>query len=715
MSERVVFRWVEIEGFRGFHLLRRLNLDASAVLAVGPNGTGKTSFFDALQWLLLGSLERLERVRVRKNTEHIVNQYRGTAPAVVQAEVELNGEIVLLRRQGRYGDGLLEWTSEDARLFGDAAERRLQRALLARPGQDVRRLLLTSALLQQDVVREVLEDKPATRYEQLAGLLGLDDVSAFDSEARARAVRLAGAAKEARAAVQSAQRTADGLRSRLGTLTASRQLDQDTTEVRRRVLQRLRDVDPEVRLAAQPESAADAARLRGESQAAGEQLSELLASAASLAGEEKAIRTPTKEELDRCTSEVAKVREELQAAERQHERVRTLVEALKEKSTALAALAAQAVDLLGDTCPVCQQGIDESKVRRHLKEVMSGASGSEPLAAAVEDERSARAHVDAAQEQLRAAETRLAPLTALQAEAAAFARRRGEWRRALQSFGEASNGLLVFSRLEAIRAGDIGALERTRDALRVVWSVAVDLVSVLRNDQGEREAAGLRSALTHAEEALRGATEQASLLSAQEAAAKAFSDATTRAATAVTARRFTTLAPVVQDIYSRMDPHPSFQTLEFDLDVYNRKGIASPIVVDEDRAIRADPLLVFSSSQANVTALSYFLAVGWAAGDDALPFVLLDDPLQSMDDINALGFADLCRHIRRQRQMIISTHDKRLGALLERKLAPRLPMERTLVLDFRAWSRDGPQIEERVVEPQTTDGSLRSVVVPTAA
>lgn len=78
-----------------------------------------------------------------------------------------------------------------------------------------------------------------------------------------------------------------------------------------------------------------------------------------------------------------------------------------------------------------------------------------------------------------------------------------------------------------------------------------------------------------------------------------------------------------------------------------------------------------------------------------MPFVLLDDPLQSLDDVNALGFADLCRHIRRQRQLIVSTHAPRLAALLERKLAPRTEHERTRVVEFKAWTRRGPNLEQR--------------------
>ncbi len=96
MSDASSFVWIEIEGFRGFNRRQRIDLHASAVIVVGPNGTGKTSFFDAVQWLLLGSLRRLERWRVRKNAEHIVNRYRGSEPAVVEAGILVDGRLVRL-------------------------------------------------------------------------------------------------------------------------------------------------------------------------------------------------------------------------------------------------------------------------------------------------------------------------------------------------------------------------------------------------------------------------------------------------------------------------------------------------------------------------------------------------------------------------------------------------------------------------------------------
>ncbi len=106
--------------------------------------------------------------------------------------------------------------------------------------------------------------------------------------------------------------------------------------------------------------------------------------------------------------------------------------------------------------------------------------------------------------------------------------------------------------------------------------------------------------------------------------------------------------------------------------MFYRRGETDPVVIDATEGIEANPLLVLSSAQANIVALASFFAINWALGTRALPFMLLDDPLQSMDDdVNVLAFADLCRHIRPHRQIIIGTHSTRFARLLERKLAPR--------------------------------------------
>lgn len=75
--------------------------------------------------------------------------------------------------------------------------------------------------------------------------------------------------------------------------------------------------------------------------------------------------------------------------------------------------------------------------------------------------------------------------------------------------------------------------------------------------------------------------------------------------------------------------------------------------------------------------------------------VALDDPLQSLDTLNLLGLSDLLRRVRRTRQVIVSTHDERLASLLERKLRPVAPNERTIRIDLRGWTSEGPSIDQR--------------------
>lgn len=104
------------------------------------------------------------------------------------------------------------------------------------------------------------------------------------------------------------------------------------------------------------------------------------------------------------------------------------------------------------------------------------------------------------------------------------------------------------------------------------------------------------------------------------------------------------LRPVIQDIYGRLDPHPAFTRLRFAVEVYREKGIASPHVNDAHGGVVADPLLIFSSSQANVVALSAFLALGWASGRDSMPFLLLDD-LCSRSTTSTCSASPICAGI----------------------------------------------------------------------
>jgi hypothetical protein len=253
----------------------------------------------------------------------------------------------------------------------------------------------------------------------------------------------------------------------------------------------------------------------------------------------------------------------------------------------------------------------------------------------------------------------------------------------------------------------LAALEAVRQAAEEVERTTREAASALAIPELTGRLEEQRTRVDQLEAEVSELREKVVIANRRAQEARGLAHATAQAIKTVAERRLQLLTPLVGEIYSRLDPHPAFTRLEYALALHYQRPVADPVVVDEESQITADPLLVFSSSQSNIVALTFFLAMSWTAGSHALPFLLLDDPLQAMDDINALGFSDLCRHIRVARQLIISTHDKRLGGLLERKLAPRTEGERTCVLRFVGWDRSGPQIEQEFVEPQFEEAARR--------
>lgn len=710
MSESVFFRWLEVEAFRGFAEKQRLDLDGSVVILAGPNGTGKTSFFDALQWLLIGSLERLEPWRVRRNAEHVVNRYRadGGHPARVTAGLEVDGRTVELQRTGRYDASQLEWREDGGVLLEDEAESALAEMLTPTGRMSLQQSLLSSGLLQQDVIRDVLEDKPASRYDQLAALLGLNAIAGFPAAAKRRADRLASDGQGARDGVTTLEESVAATAERLEALRKRAAEQADISTLHDRLAKQLAEHAEVIALRGDlPVSGAAAQELRQAAGVATDTLGQLLAQWDPELEAQAAAPAPTtqldelKARTEAAEAAIVEARQGLDAVDERLARER-------EHSSRLERLAAEAAPLLSDLCPVCGQTIDADHVRTHLDRVI--AEGSGELPALMERRNEAAETVASREDEAAKARKALEDASALVEQTARAQAALESWRARLAEAIEAVPSQIELTQRDPIIKGDLDSMRTTRDALSDLSRRARELATALEWIDEAADLSKLEARLNELNVELEEARKRAARASAIEDEARTLQRAAVRAATAVSDQRFAVLEPIIQDVYARLDPHPAFTRLHFAIDVYREKGIATPQVLDPQQDVRADPLLVFSSSQANVVALSAFLAFGWAAGEDAMPFLLLDDPLQSLDDVNALGFSDLCRHMRTRRQLIVSTHDKRLADLLRRKLAPRRSEERTRFFEFVAWSRTGPLIDESDVPPQLDQGSRRALV-----
>lgn len=649
---------IEVEAFRGFADNQLLDLGADVVLIRGDNGAGKTSLIDALIWLFCGELQHLaERVKGLRRTEDVVvNRYAGP-PARVRLRLSIDGHSMDFERIGTADRNELRPLGQTS-YKGDEAIA-LARALGHAGPLDLANAVRTWGVLRQDAVRAALESGGAL-HERLSGVVGLDRVTQFAASATAASKSLIRERTRLRKVRDELKARHEAAQQHLGRVREEAQVQPDPQHLLETAFRAFARTLPQgiaVTVDA-PLSLDDLNRLSGEVSGATESAhltAELFA--ANQAAEQAA------------SVSVRDAEQELAAAKQ-------LAEEFAQTSTPTEQLAASALDLLGDRCPVCGQAIDEQAVRERLLRVLGDLKEAATAAANARDA--------AARAEARLADARIVEERRSQAASAA--------RESVRTLGDA----IAHSSFLKVDSAWLNP-DRIGDLLAALTQIAADLRRVIR-EAGRTSGGVLARAIedVHAHELeLAKVTQDLEEIEARCQRASALDKAAHKAAETIVRNALSKLEPSFAEVFYRLAPHPTFTELRARQDIYYGKNQVVPEVYDPERRISANPLVVYSEGQLNVVALSYFLGLALNAREGALPFMALDDPLQEMDVLSVLGFADLCRRIRDDRQLILTTHDRRFADVLTRKLAPRDSRTRTIVHDFEAWTREGPVVESR--------------------
>ena len=106
------------------------------------------------------------------------------------------------------------------------------------------------------------------------------------------------------------------------------------------------------------------------------------------------------------------------------------------------------------------------------------------------------------------------------------------------------------------------------------------------------------------------------------------------------------------------------------------------------------PGSMLSSGNLNTAALTLFLALHFSVATSRLPWLILDDPVQSMDELHISQFAALLRTISRNqhRKVIIAVHEKSLFDYLSLELSPAFETDKLLTLEIRRGVEEDTQI-----------------------
>ena len=366
-----------VEAFRGFSDSAAFDLDASTIIFSGPNGTGKTSVFDAFQWVMLGSIKRLEGLRARKNVEHVVNSYRPGGRASVALGIVVDGRDVTVQRKGNYSESTLEIAGAGTTsLFGDEAEEWLGRSLIPHEPKALAMALATCGLLQQDVMRSVLEAKASDRYAHISAVLGLSGLEGFERALQDSAKEAADNSKLAEKGLLEVGRLVETASLRVETLK-QRATQRASIEVARGTLRGALEEIPKSLRVEVPDvmAAAQALGLAQHSRQLGRRFGDLLERARDLRKQKTDLDVaPSPDRLEQLDLAIKEASTTLQMTEAERQQSEAMLSAAEKASQQMARMAAASIPLLTNQCPVCGQSIDPQQVEKHLRELEADIS-----------------------------------------------------------------------------------------------------------------------------------------------------------------------------------------------------------------------------------------------------------------------------------------------------------------------------------------------------
>ncbi|MCC9144505.1 MULTISPECIES: AAA family ATPase [unclassified Arthrobacter] len=707
---------IVIVGFGGVASEIRVDLDADVVIVVGANGYGKTTICNAIAWVLSGK---------SPGSQGPQNLYTKSGTTSVELKVDFDGESASVVRSVDNPDESDPRKQKcplrvrlDNRVWrGQEAEGWLRRQLAGSESDEdfetVVNSFIDSIYLRQESLREFLTVREDTeRFDAVARMVGAGRLREFADGLQSQKVAWVKASNQADTALADERGKLEDLKASLEILeseiaSADRPEVQAhwrdwLKEVRALDLRGLSDLgDAEL-------TEESLSRLRTSLSRDRSEVEQKVSALTAIQGE---LSVPLPDYPDDSTMEniaaeiiaisMQKDEAETQAAALQEavieaEDVLRRAESLREDMANMANILLRHVS---DHCAACGQSVAAERYRARL-ELMAADSEDVRLRTSVNRE---RVQLDSAKQRVREADLLLRQLTDDQrgirerraAALAARQHREERLREVLRTAGvDTVQALDVTSGLDRIRM-ELEYLTLRRDQIRRASEAGgqFEAVAALRTTKSRRdrimaEASEIRHTLDAKESdiAARRHTNDvaASLLELVKADADKF-----------VSERLSQLQPLLGQFYSAIDPHPTFRSVGITTRSFRGKHRLTPVLRDEESKIDVGaPGETLSTSQANALAVSIFLAFNLGFSPAHMKALVLDDPLQNLDDVHLLGLVDLLRKILPFRQLVVTTHDHAFASLLARKLRPIAPGARTTYVSFTKWDRNGPGVEQ---------------------
>lgn len=635
--------FIEVCGFRGFMDLVRINFGRGFTVITGRNGVGKSTLCDAFEFAITGTIGKYAVEKAAKESFSDYLWWRGEgvpkAHYVTASFVHDDGKPFTITRTRESG--------------ADRSADEIHAALCRGPAPDdaLRQLTRTSIIRDEWIAALSLDLTETERFDLVRSALGALE----GSEASSRAKEVVTAAEAAHSKDEASYETA---RSRL----ADRLTQQSETQA---ALSRSGDVSSALQVIS--DAAPDAppeltARLTAGRNALANgrvrlgRMGEALQLGREVASAQAAYHAPDAV-ADREAASAAH-----EVAQGEHQAAQQAVSGAEqnlvreEEMDAIAASLSLLVEhgerlgLHDDHCPLraAHRTSDEfaaglAAARRRIASLASGVQAArEALATARENARQPSFTFQAA---AAAVQTHADELRRLREQEAAQVDFYNQWG-IEQRFIQDPDGLEQ-------------AISRERDRL-------IDLeraLLVLEASQAVSRMSSIESNIS----ALRAEIEKLAQAVGQSqiavTAAREIERSVRRVSAEIIDERLAQISPLLNELYQRLRPHADWRTIDYSIRGDVRRFLSLRV------GDGLNPQFVFSSGQRRAAGLAFLLSVHLARAWTPLRSLLLDDPVQHIDDFRALHLVEVLAALRLDgRQIICAVEDPALADLLCRRL-----------------------------------------------
>ncbi|MEH7274706.1 AAA family ATPase [Neobacillus vireti] len=189
---------IVIESFRGFNEKRDFLInDAQLILIYGPNGHGKTSFFDSIEWSLTGKINRYDAPTDERNRSKFVGNTFSSKPPFVQIVLADEEQELIITRKGIKDDSKTDYgrsilgveVSGEVCLLGNAAQGYINNKIINSEWLDkinqenLGNIFNLTHYSSQEKMNHFLKGaKEGERYDALSTILGTEQYNSYKNK-----------------------------------------------------------------------------------------------------------------------------------------------------------------------------------------------------------------------------------------------------------------------------------------------------------------------------------------------------------------------------------------------------------------------------------------------------------------------------------------------------------------------------------------------------